>query len=933
MGGQDGAANLKAAALLSLALLAFAGCSRAVDPVKAVEDARELSAAGKQGEARILLKKALLKDSSAIEARVLLARLALDSGDARAADQELSALDRAQLEAAGGEALELRLAVDLALGRAAQVLAFLDNAKERLGDESRAILRARALQALGRPADALIELRALASSAPENSKLAVTLAQTLAATGNLQQAERELSAFLERHPSDADALQARGEIRFRGGAAKQAIEDLQAALSKAPPSWAPINRTVAEILIGEAALASGNADLARAQVAKLEKVSPGLARTRLIRAHLALLDGRYGEAIDDLQQVVESMPDNAGPQYLLIDALLRSGNTVRATELLERRLAADPSDAFARRQLARVLLSQNKPDRVVQLFGELPTEGVQRDSEADELLSVARLAQERASAAITELRAQLDAKPGDLELRVKLAAAYLANGQPRQALNLVEDQRASGRADVDSTILSAFLALGNELQANRFTKELVDSVTRPIESLLSAAEAAQQSGHRDIAERLIDRALEREPQNARALMQRASLRFAAQRYDEARSTLEELQRANPNDPSVKLALARVVEASGDVAGARSALQAAFKAAPADLNGGLALAGLELRQGRYAEANAVLDKMIAASPKDGVAANAAGLLLIKAGRFDEGRTRFRDAIEQNPRQASYWANLGRAQLAARDPSAARESFTNAVRLQPEWLDANIAAIRLSLQMGDRASARQLTDALSKRVADHPIVALLEGEVALAEGRAENAASAFGRSYALRPSALAATREHQARVASRSVRAEQPLLNWLAHRPSDTAVRRQLADYYLTRGNEKEATEQFELLLKHNSNDVVSLNNLAWLLATKDVARAELLARRAHAIAPDDPALADTLGWVLIKANKYDEARRMLAHAVDKLPDNPTVRFHYALALARAGDTSEARQNLQAVLAGNRAFDKRAEALQLAKELGI
>jgi Flp pilus assembly protein TadD len=96
--------------------------------------------------------------------------------------------------------------------------------------------------------------------------------------------------------------------------------------------------------------------------------------------------------------------------------------------------------------------------------------------------------------------------------------------------------------------------------------------------------------------------------------------------------------------------------------------------------------------------------------------------------------------------------------------------------------------------------------------------------------------------------------------------------------------------------------------------------------------ESLARRAHAIAPQQPAFADTLGSALIGNGKYADAAKVLCIAVQGLPQDQSVRTRYALALARSGDATGARRELQVALGAGGAFDERATAEKLLRELG-
>ena len=916
----------------ALVLLGSSACGRNLDPVAAITQARALMHDGKFGDARILLKNLADKQPTLLPARVLLAQLALDGGDAKAANDELSRIEGARFVDADSQLMRLR--VDLAMGKAKAVLQALDSGRfKTVRNSDLAVMRAKAMRATGQGVESIAGLRAALAADPGNSQLTLELATTLAAAGNLRQAAQELDAALAVHKSDADLLLLRAELRLRGGQSAKAIEDLNAALAAAPASWPPVSRLSTELLIAEAHLAAGEIPAVKTQIAKIDKQTPGVLGTRLLAAKLALAEGHPAEAVDTLQRIAEFMPDNVQVQYLFIDALLRSGNIARATAAVQRRLKQDPADSNARNLLAKLMLRQNRPGEVMDLLGSVPgSEAGQKNSEADELLSVARLAKQRAGQEIATLTRQLASAPADASLRTKLAAAHLMNGEPGRSLAVLRDAKwPKAPADATGIELSAQLALGNDRDANQLVKVLVDSPTVGIDSLLAAADSAQRAGSNDIAGRLIDRALQRDAFNEGALIRRANLEFSQQHYPAARSALDLLLAHHPQHAFARIARARVAEAEGNVDAARAALQAAIKAEPARLEPALNLAGLELRSAHVAQALSAIDALTAAAPKDGIAANAGGLVLLGAKRFEEARSRFRQAAEQKGDVAEYWFNLGRSQLALGDRAAARDSFAASVERRPDWLDANVAAIRFNMELGDKSAARHLAEAFAARAPTHPAAWQLVGEVAVADKRLPDAANAFARSYAAQPSSQAALREFAVRAMMVAPAADQLLLTWLARSPNDLAVRRQLADYYLRTNAVPAAAEQLEKVVAAAPNDVSALNNLAWALMHSDLKRAEQLARRASAIEPRSPAIADTLGWVLVQAKKYPEARQLLQGAATSLPKDSSIGFHYATALARAGDKDAARPILAAALAGDAKFADRDAAKQLAKEL--
>jgi Flp pilus assembly protein TadD len=74
----------------------------------------------------------------------------------------------------------------------------------------------------------------------------------------------------------------------------------------------------------------------------------------------------------------------------------------------------------------------------------------------------------------------------------------------------------------------------------------------------------------------------------------------------------------------------------------------------------------------------------------------------------------------------------------------------------------------------------------------------------------------------------------------------------------------------------------------------------------------LARQARALAPRDPAVADTLGWILYRMDGFDQAVKILEEAAAGRPDDAAVRYHAGLACFRTYRWEEARRHLERAL---------------------
>lgn len=108
--------------------------------------------------------------------------------------------------------------------------------------------------------------------------------------------------------------------------------------------------------------------------------------------------------------------------------------------------------------------------------------------------------------------------------------------------------------------------------------------------------------------------------------------------------------------------------------------------------------------------------------------------------------------------------------------------------------------------------------------------------------------------------------------------------------------------------------YKQALDIDANFGPAANNLAWHYAERegklDVALE--LARRAKTALPDDPYVADTLGWVLYRRGLYAAAIGPLKESAEKLADKAEVRYHLGMAYLRNGDKDKARGELQAAL---------------------
>ena len=114
-----------------------------------------------------------------------------------------------------------------------------------------------------------------------------------------------------------------------------------------------------------------------------------------------------------------------------------------------------------------------------------------------------------------------------------------------------------------------------------------------------------------------------------------------------------------------------------------------------------------------------------------------------------------------------------------------------------------------------------------------------------------------------------------------------------------------------GNRAVAISRYRTILGLDNSNPAALNNAAYLLAFDNPDEALALAQRAAEVAPDSPAIQDTLGWVYYRKGIYRSAIVHLTAAVNKEP-TPRRRFHLAMSYIRAGDSSVGKNMLTTAL---------------------
>jgi tetratricopeptide (TPR) repeat protein len=188
--------------------------------------------------------------------------------------------------------------------------------------------------------------------------------------------------------------------------------------------------------------------------------------------------------------------------------------------------------------------------------------------------------------------------------------------------------------------------------------------------------------------------------------------------------------------------------------------------------------------------------------------------------------------------------------------------------------------------------------------NPQSALVRRELARAQMAGNDPKAALATLRPLSETGKALQPEDARLLAEAARQAGDPQAAALAARarfPDPRALAEELAtaDAAMKAHNWGQAIASYEHVLATTNGNALVLNNLAFAQAqVGNAARALDLAKRAYALAPDNPSVMDTLGWQLLRVpGEHTRALQLLRSAAERAPTNPTIKAH--LEAAQAG----------------------------------
>ena len=302
-----------------------------------------------------------------------------------------------------------------------------------------------------------------------------------------------------------------------------------------------------------------------------------------------------------------------------------------------------------------------------------------------------------------------------------------------------------------------------------------------------------------------------------------------------------------------------------------------------------------------------------------------------GALADARTSYRAALRIDPKLYDAHLELSKLYFVLMEPEAAIAEANQALLLSPQEPELHALLARFYSATGRRDQVEQqyraiLTVDPSRRNIRKELIDLLLGNNYYDEARHQAEAGLREKPGDMELQvSLAVIRDAEG---GRS-EAEENLRDLASKDLTSPLPLIALGDLFIHHREHLSALKYYEEALDRSPDQVAVMNNIALLHAEYgyDLQRAEELASRAYSRRSGDPGLVDTLGWVLLKQGKLEQALSLLQSAVTRAPQVPDVHYHYGAALLKAGRRAEGREELKTALKISPGFEGATKARML------
>ena len=699
----------------------------------------------------------------------------------------------------------------------------------------------------------------------------------------------ELRNAIQIDPKYAEARYQLGLLYLKQNDPRNAFAELQRTAGLDP------NNLDAGVKVAEFLLISNNKPESRKYVDQVLKKDPAYTDALALLANLELIDGKFTEAEAAIGKIQGKAADSDRIYNIRGRILAAQETWPESQAMFEKAIELGP-DNFANYRTLLLFYQQQKKDAEVEKLLVKMQEKFPDNPQSHIMMASLYQAKKQPDKAEEELRKAVKIAPDAMAIRLMLLDLY----------------KSQNKLDVAEKELRGFL------------KEKPDS----LELQTALADLLFDLRKFEEAKKIMEGILAKTPENGGAKLLKAKFLLKDGKARECIDALTPITTNYPKWPEPFFYLALSHFGLGEIELAQKAIDTALENGPTVSRYHTLAAQIYLVKGESEAAGKAASIALRLENRNFSAVKILAKSLIQGKKFKEAVALIESVEKQVPKDVDLIGNLGLAYLGLEDKEKAREAFSRLIELAPE--NSKALALLTALTAGNdlQKAKKFIQDHIAKtpKAGGHY---LLLGDLLVKEKHYDEAIASYKKAQELAPNnpqpyIIIARLMGSLGKTDQAIKELQDLL---AKQPDSLPGNMGLATLLETKGNFAEAKEKYKKVLILQPNFTAAANNLAWLIASEkdgDLGEALRLAMLAKQAMPDEPHIADTLGWVHLKRQSYPLAISQFQQALSNRVDDPVIAYHLALAQYGNDEKDVAIATLQGALTKKGDFKERAEA---------
>ena len=432
-------------------------------------------------------------------------------------------------------------------------------------------------------------------------------------------------------------------------------------------------------VLGQLNLRTGNAEGAISAFSEAVKLQPKSFSSHYGLAMALLQEHDVQQGLRELRTAVSLRPADIDANYNLGVLLLDEGHAAEAIEHLRRAQAPGRDRPDVAYQLIRAELAANRLD---QARGEARKAASSLGSDFNWQAAVGQmfLQQRQSGEAVLYLSRAHTLRPDSVEVRRRLAAAYLESSQPASALELLKDPQT---AEDYYLLAGANYLLRQYPAAAKDATMAVRMDSNQPQYLLLAARIEQHLGQHDSALSLLENTIRLAPKWADPYYSAGVSLYCEKRYPEAQKYLRRSLELQPDSARALFLFAVSLVGEGNEQEGETYLRKAVALNPGNVHFQYYLGEILMRQNKLSDAEEVDRQAIRVDPQYAPLHYQLGKVLLRSNHPDLAARETEKSISLDPNLAEAYYQLMQAysRLGEKEKSARAAAIFAKLKKQP------------------------------------------------------------------------------------------------------------------------------------------------------------------------------------------------------------------------------------------------------------